>query len=254
VTAADRRSAGRPPRDQPRRGRRRRLILACALAGIIAIAMTAEGATRHIIDDRFAAAADRALTGPVSVGIGLTPALLDAVSGQIPGVTITAPATSVCGLRDIDVTVTLGDVRREHHVVTVQGATASIVIPPAALTGQFAGRYPNASVAPDPGASSLVIHLGPAGAVSVLERASLSGRTITLSPASVSVLGHPITITARISDRLTVRRALSRLPLGLVPTSLSVTGGGLQVSLAGGPAAIKDTAGARTGCPVTTPS
>jgi hypothetical protein len=146
---------------------------------------------RHAIDSRITVAARKELTGPVSAGIGLTQALLDAATGHIPAVTITAPSTSLCGMRDADVTATLADVRRNHGTITAQVSRVSVTLTPATLTAQLSSRGRHATVTPAPATSSLAISLGPEEAVRVNEDASLSGSTITLSPASVSLCGRP---------------------------------------------------------------
>jgi len=58
----------------------------------VVAAVPAEAVVRSAIDGRLTAAPHKRLTGPVSAGIGATPALFDAVTGQIPTVTIQAPA------------------------------------------------------------------------------------------------------------------------------------------------------------------
>jgi hypothetical protein len=224
------------------------VILACALAAIVIAAAGAEAVTRDAVDSRIAAAAREKLSGPVSAGIGLTPALLDAATGHIPAITITAPSTSLCTLHDIGVTATLTDVRRSRGTVTAQNSRVSVVLTPAALAGPLAGRGRHVAIAPDPAARSLVIALGAAGAVRVDEHASLSGNAITLSPASVSLLGRPLALTPQITHKLTIRRALPRLPLGLAPKSTSVTSGGLQINLYGGPTIISPEAGSPHAC------
>jgi hypothetical protein len=87
-------------------------LFAAGLAVAVAAGAVAEVAVRSAIDRRITAMADKHLTGPVSVGIGMTPALLDAATGHIPAVTISAPATSMCRLRAVSATVSLTGVHR----------------------------------------------------------------------------------------------------------------------------------------------
>ena len=139
-------------RQSRRRSSRRQRVLICALAGCVLLGATAEAITRHRIDARIDAAARNRLTGPVSVGIGLTPALIDAATGQIPGITISAPSTTLCKLHDVDATATLTGVRHSNGMVATRGASASIVLTPATLTRQLDAKYPNATVTPTPAA------------------------------------------------------------------------------------------------------
>jgi len=211
-------------------------------AGALA-AGTAEGLARHAIDGRIAAAARAKLSGPVSVGIGFTPALIDAATGQIPGVTINAPSAKLCGLPDVDATATLTDVRREHGTVTAQGTSASVVLSPDTLTAGLAAKYPGATVTPDPADQSLVITAEPGGLVQVHERVRLDGRTLELSPASLSVFGRSVPPSQQLTSKLTVHRTLSGLPLGLAPRAASVTAGGIRLDLTAGPAQLSDQRG-----------
>jgi hypothetical protein len=97
--------------------RRRRMIVASTLA-VCVLAAAAELVTRHVVEDKITSAAGKKLGGPLSAGIGLTPALIDAATGQIPGVTISAPSTTLCGLHDVSATATLTDVSWSNGTVT----------------------------------------------------------------------------------------------------------------------------------------
>jgi hypothetical protein len=222
----------RKPRHPSRR--RRRIIVASTLA-VCVLATAAELVTRHVLEDKITAAAGRKLSGPVSVSIGLTPALIDAATGQIPGVTISAPSTTLCGLHDVSATATLTDVSRSHGTVTTQGTSVTVVLTPATLTGQLQRKYPNVAVTTDPASQTLLISLGQGGLVQIQERARLNGHTLQLAPAAISVLGRTLAPTARITSKLTVRRSLISLPLSLTPQSVSVIAGGLKLDLAAGP-------------------
>jgi hypothetical protein len=234
-------NAGKPRRPW----RRRRIILASTLAACVLAAAAAELMTRHVLEDKIAAAAGRKLSGPVSASIGLTPALVDAATGQIPGVTISAPSTTLCGLHDVSAAATLTDVSRSNGTVTTQGTSVSVVLTPATLTDQLRRKYPNVAVTTDPTAQAVVISLGQGGLVQIQERTSLDGHTLQLAPAAISVLGRPQAPTAQITSKLTVRRSLTGLPLSLTPRSVSVTPGGLKLDLTAGPSHLTYTAPAR---------
>jgi DUF2993 family protein len=218
---------------------RGRLFLAVGLAVVVLATVIAEAATRSAIDGRIAAAADKRLTGPVSVGIGATPALLDAVTGQIPTLTIQAPSTSMCALRDVSATASLTGVHRARSGAAVQRSSADVTLTTHTFTALLS-RYASADVTTDPAAGDLRIGIGPGGILQVDETAVLHGDVITFSPASMSLTGRavPANLHAVINGKLTFRRQLTHLPLGLGPRSVAVTGDGVQIHLTAGPSTI----------------
>ena len=235
----------------PHRWRSRRrlyLLLAIGLVGCVVLAGAADIAAGHIIRDRISAAAGKRLTGPISVGIGATPALADAVAGHISAVTIHAPSTTVCSLRGVDAQATLTDVHRSHGQMAVGGATADMLVTAQTLVGLLPGGYGTATVTADPSAGILRIGIGPGGLLQIQETAQLHGDTIQLTPAGVSLRGQPAPASLQdaITSHLTIRRTLSGLPLDLTPRSLTITTAGLQVDLAAGPGTLASAGSART--------
>lgn len=222
----------RPHRRQPRR--RRYLLLTAGLAACAVLAGVADIVVGHVISDRISATASKRLTGPVSVSIGATPALYDAVTGRIPAVTIHAPSTAVCKLRDVDVRATLTDVRRSNSRVTTQGVSVDMVVTARTFAGLISSGFGTPTVTPDPSAGVLRIGIGPGGLLQIDEKAQLHGDTIQLSPAGMSLHGQPVPdgLQGTIASHLTISRTLSGLPLNLTPRSLAITGTGLQVRFA----------------------
>ena len=231
----------RPHRRRPRR--RRYLLLTAGLAACVVLAGVADLVVGHVISDRISATASKRLTGPVSVSIGATPALYDAVTGRIPAVTIHAPSTAVCNLRDVDVRATLTDVRRSNSRVTTQGVSADMVVTALTFAGLISSDFGTPTVTPDPSAGVLRIGIGPGGLLQIEEKAQLHGDTIQLSPAGMSLHGQPVpdSLKGTIASHLTISRTLSGLPLNLTPRSLAITGTGLQVRFAAGPATLTGT-------------
>jgi hypothetical protein len=231
----------RPHRRRPRR--RRYLLLTAGLAACAVLAGVADIVVGHVISDRISATASKRLTGPVSVSIGATPALYDAVTGRIPAVTIHAPSTAVCKLRDVDVRATLTDVRRSNSRVTTQGVSVDMVVTARTFAGLISGGFGTPAVTPDPSAGVLRIGIGPGGLLQIDEKAQLHGDTIQLSPAGMSLHGQPVPdgLQGTIASHLTISRTLSGLPLNLTPRSLAITGTGLQVRFAAGPATLTGT-------------
>ena len=231
----------RPHRRRPRR--RRYLLLTAGLAACVVLAGVADLVVGHVISDRISATASKRLTGPVSVSIGATPALYDAVTGRIPAVTIHAPSTAVCNLRDVDVRATLTDVRRSNSRVTTQGVSADMVVTALTFAGLISSDFGTPTVTPDPSAGVLRIGIGPGGLLQIEEKAQLHGDTIQLSPAGMSLHGQPVpdSLKGTIASHLTISRTLSGLPLNLTPRSLAITDTGLQVRFAAGPATLTGT-------------
>jgi hypothetical protein len=231
----------RPHRRRPRR--RRCLLLTAGLAACAVLAGAADIVVGHVISGRISATASKRLTGPVSVSIGATPALYDAVTGRIPAVTIHAPSTAVCNLRDVDVRATLTDVRRSNSRVTTQGVSVDMVVTARTFAGLISGGFGTPAVTPDPSAGVLRIGIGPGGLLQIDEKAQLHGDTIQLSPAGMSLHGQPVPdgLQGTIASHLTISRTLSGLPLNLTPRSLAITGTGLQVRFAAGPATLTGT-------------
>lgn len=230
-----------PHRRRPRR--RRYLLLTAGLAACVVLAGAADIVVGHVISGRISATASKRLTGPVSVSIGATPALYDAVTGRIPAVTIHAPSTAVCNLRDVDVRATLTDVRRSNSRVTTQGVSADMVVTALTFAGLISSDFGTPTVTPEPSAGVLRIGIGPGGLLQIEEKAQLHGDTIQLSPAGMSLHGQPVpdSLKGTIASHLTISRTLSGLPLNLTPRSLAITGTGLQVRFAAGPATLTGT-------------
>ncbi len=200
-------------------------------------AVAAEVVVRSAIDERVTAAVQERLTGPVSAGIGMTPALFDAVTGQIPAVTIRAPSTSLCNLPEVSVTASLTGVHHAQGGAAVRGTSADVTLTMQTFAALLS-RFGNATVTADPAAGDLRIGIGPGGVLQVGERVALDGDAIEFSPARMSLMGRPVpaNLQTAIDGKLTIRRHLTRLPLHLKPRSVAVTSNGVQLNLAAGPA------------------
>jgi hypothetical protein len=222
----------------PQQVRRRRLwrLLAGGLAVGVLVAGAAEGVTRHVIEQRIAAAVHKRLSGPVDVGIGPTPALIDVVTRHFAKITVQAPSTSVCQLQAVDVSAAITDVHSSRGQEYAQGVDADAVITTTTISDLLAGKIANATITTNPSAGTLDIGIY-GGLVQLDERASLDGDTVRFSPASVSIMGRPApsSLQTKIDSRLTVQHSLSGLPEHLTPSSLTVTEQGIRVSLAAGP-------------------
>jgi hypothetical protein len=235
----------------PRRRRFWRFLAGGLAVGVI-VTGTAEGLTRHVVEQRIAAAAHKRLSGPVDVGIGPTPALIDVATRHFAKITVQAPATSVCQLQDVDMSATVTNVHSSHGQEYAQGIDADAVITTTTISDLLAGKIKNATVVTNPSAGTLDIGIM-GGFLQLDERASLDGDTVRFSPASVSIMGRaaPSSLQSTIDSRLTVQHSLSGLPDHLTPSSLKITDQGIQVSLAAGPTDLKTAtnATAKPKCP-----
>jgi LmeA-like phospholipid-binding len=231
---------------------RLRILLAIGLALCVVGVVAAEVVARNVIDGRITADARKDLTGPVSVGIGATPALVDAVTGHISQVTIHAPSTTMCNLPDVSATATLSDVHRADGGAAAEGVSAEVTLTTQTFTALLRGNgKANATVTADPASGDLQIDLGPGGILQIQETARLTGNTLEFSPASVSLLGRPApqAITDQITSKLTIRRQLTGLPLNLTPKSVAITSDGVQIGLKAGPTTVSGAGGASAhGC------
>jgi hypothetical protein len=212
------------------------------VASIVVLLAVAEVAVRHVVEHRIATAAGKGFTGPIHVGIGATPALVDAITGHVSKVTVHAPSTNVCQLQAVDAEATLHDVRRSGSTVTIHGTTVEATLTTQTFTALLESDFPGVTVRPDPANQTIQVAIGPAGLVDVGETARLDGDTITFTATDLSVLGHPVpaTIQAQVTKRLTVKNTLSGLPLDLSPRSLSVTPDGIEITLQGGPTTVRN--------------
>jgi hypothetical protein len=221
----------------PARNRGRlRILLAIGVALCVAGTVAAEAVARTVIDGRITADARKEFTGPVSVGIGATPALLDAVTGRISQVTIQAPSTTICKLQDVAATATLSGVHRAQGGVAAQGISAQVTLTAQTFTALLPG-YGNATVTADPASGEVQIDMGSGGLLQIQVTARLSGDTLEFSPADILLRGRPALppLAGKIISKLAIRRQLSGLPLNLTPRSVAVTSDGVQISLTAGP-------------------
>ncbi len=159
------------------------------------------------------------------------------MTGQIPTVTIQAPSTSMCNLRDVSVTASLTGVRRAKGGADVQATSADVTLTTQTFTALLS-RLASAEVTADPAAGDLRIDIGPGGILQMDETAALQGNAIKFSPASMSLMGRavPSNRQASIDGKLTIRPRLSQLPLNLKPRSVAVTSSGVRIHLTARPA------------------
>ena len=217
----------------------RRRTLAAATAAVTALLLAgAEITVRHAIEGRISAAARSALHGEISVSIGATPALIDALRGSISTVTISDQGFRTCNLQDVDVDLALHGVTSGGHQVRADSSDALIVITGTAMSSLLAEKAPQlgqVSATPDPADNAIAISLGPGGILSIDERPALHGEALTLSPVTATVGGQPVPprLMQRITARASFSYSLPQLPIGLKTNGVHVSPDGITLTAAG---------------------
>ncbi|RAG81777.1 hypothetical protein DN069_30965 [Streptacidiphilus pinicola] len=222
--------------------RRRRVVaVAAALAVTAGVAVGAgEYAAGRLIQDRIAAAAP-------GLGADLTvsesgSALWDVARQHIPRLDLASDDAALGPLGPVEVQARLDDVRFGGTTPTVGGTTADVTVPAQSVADAVQTAAPSVTVdgvTAQPGAGTLLVSLGPAGAAQLTLRPVVTDGRVVVSAVSATVLGAAVP-----ADRLAALTAgLSRpgqhaYPLGLRATSVAVTADGLRVQLAGGPGAL----------------
>jgi hypothetical protein len=217
---------------------RRRALAATTAAATALLLAGAEIAVRHAIEGRISAAARSALHSEVSVGIGATPALIDALRGSISTVTINDQDFRTCSLQDVDVDLALHDVTSSGHQVQADSSDALIAITGTAMSSLLAEKAPQlgqVSATPDPADNAIAISLGPGGTLSIHERPALHGEALTLSPVTATIGGQPVppSLMQRITARASFSYALPQLPIGLKANGVHVSQDGITLTAAG---------------------
>lgn len=228
--------------------RRLGVLVPVVVGLLVVVLLAAEVAVRLVAAHEVSSAARRELgTSSTTLHLGSTPVLLDLARNRVDTVRVTASDAQLCTLPGVDLAATFHDLtlRGGHHVsatdarvtVTADGLTRLVdeILPAAA----------GVSVTTDPAHGTLALTLGPGGSVKVAARPTLEGSRLTLRPDSVTLLGQQV--SASTLDRFTggtgLSHDLSGLPLGLRPTSATVTKAGLSLALRGGAASLDQVSG-----------
>ncbi|MFE2552088.1 DUF2993 domain-containing protein [Streptomyces sp. NPDC059355] len=211
---------------RPRRARRWVAAGACALLAVVVLAdRVAAGVAEDRMADRIAAR-QSALVAPPSVSIGGFPFLWSAAAGTYPEVEVEGRAKTEDGL-PVTASFDLHDVSRTAGGYAAAQARAEFKVP---LDALGAKRGPGVRLAGHDG--RLEITRSVMGVPLVVTAAlKLTGDTVTLEPTAASLAGRPLNpanpqIAAALKE---AERKLPDLPLGLVPSGISVDGGAVTV-------------------------
>ncbi|MFE3583681.1 LmeA family phospholipid-binding protein [Streptomyces vinaceus] len=230
----------RPDRpDRPRRTRRWVLAGACAL---LAVPVLADRVAAGVAEDRMAdriAARQSALVAAPDVSIDGFPFLWNAAAGSYPEVEVEGRARTDEGL-PVTASLDLREVSRTAGGYAAATARGRFEVPLDALAAKrgagfrLTGRDGRLEITRSFMGVPLV----------VTAELKLSGDTVTLEPAAASLAGRSIDpANPQIAAALrAAERKIPELPLGLVPSGISVDGSAVTVHAEAREVALADTA------------
>ncbi|MFE5769625.1 DUF2993 domain-containing protein [Streptomyces sp. NPDC056485] len=210
----------------PRRARRWVLAGACALlVGLVLTDRVAAGGAEGRMADRIAARQSALVAAP-DVSIDGFPFLWNAAAGSYPEVEVDGRARTGDGL-PVTASLDLHDVSRSADGYSAARATGEFRVPLDAL-----GAKRGAGVRMTGRDGRLEITRSFMGVPLVVTASlKLTGDTVTLEPAAASLAGRPLDpANPQIAAALkAAERKIPELPLGLVPSGISVDGSAVTV-------------------------
>ncbi|WP_327130682.1 DUF2993 domain-containing protein [Streptomyces sp. NBC_01343] len=211
---------------RPRRARWWAPAGACALLAVLLLAdRVAAGVAEGRMADRIAARQGALVAAP-NVSIGGFPFLWSAAAGTYPEIEVEGRATTEDGL-PVTASFDLHDVSRTAGGYAAARARAEFKVPLDAL-----GAKSGTGVRLTGHDGRLEITRSVMGVPLVVTAAlGLTGDTVTLEPTAASLAGRPLNPAGpQIAAALkAAERKLPDLPLGLVPSGISVDGGAVTV-------------------------
>ncbi|MFK0237360.1 LmeA family phospholipid-binding protein [Streptomyces vinaceus] len=222
---AARGAAARGPRG-PRRTRRWALAGACALlAGLVLADRVAAGVAEDRMADRIAARQSALVQAP-DVSIDGFPFLWNSAAGSYPEVEVEGRARTEDGL-PVTASVDLREVSRTPGGYAAATARGQFTVPLDALAAK---RGAGVRLTGRDGRSEITRSFMGVPLV-VTAALKLTGDTVTLEPAAASLAGRPLDpANPQIAAALrAAERKIPELPLGLVPSGISVDAGAVTV-------------------------
>ncbi|GAA4996673.1 LmeA family phospholipid-binding protein [Kitasatospora paranensis] len=232
--------------------RRHRVATAAGVAlAVLCAAGAGELTARDLLRDRIAGAAP-ALGGDVTVGGAGGSVLWDLMTRHIPRLDVGSDHAGLGPLPDVSFRAHLDDVRLGGPGRgSVAGTRAEVTVPTgsigAAVEAVVRATHPSmpvASVDTDPAAGTVTVALGPGGVGLLTLRPAVTGGRVTLTVASLTVLGRPVAADALggpggLGGGLGALPGPQRpYPLGLTATSVRTLPTGLTITLKGGPSTL----------------
>ncbi|MCZ4555121.1 DUF2993 domain-containing protein [Rhodococcus maanshanensis] len=212
------------------------LIVLIVIAALVAVLISAELYVRHNVKQCMAQQLESELGSQVDVGLSWKPVLLQAIDKNVPYITVTSDDSSFGPAKDMHVTAKVNDIELTDKgggtigssTADVDWSTAGIL---ATIQAQPFGQLVS-GVTADPTAGTLSFQVIGLAELTVRPQVMDGKVDIETVEASVLGLGLPTDLVSGIVDVL--GDSLQTLPLGMSATSLTITDGGLQMSMAGG--------------------
>lgn len=180
------------------------------------------------------------LGSPVDVGLSWKPVLLQMTSKKIPYVTIDSTGASFGPAQGMQVHARANDIAvtdSPDSSGTIGSSTADATWKTAGILATVQSQTMGnlvSSVTPDPAAGTLTFAVGPAGLADLTVRPTAQDGQIKVETVGAEILGLglPTALVDGIVQTLT--ESLQQYPLGMAPTTLTVTDDALEVHLEGG--------------------
>ncbi|MDH6680429.1 hypothetical protein M2284_004658 [Rhodococcus sp. LBL1] len=180
------------------------------------------------------------LGSPVDVGLSWKPILLQMMDKDIPYVTLDSTGSSFGPAQGMQVHARANDIKVTNSPDssgTIGSSTADATWKTAGILATVQSETMGnlvSSVTPDPSAGTLKFAVGPAGLADLTVRPTVQDGEIKVETVGAEIfgLGLPTALVDGIVQTLT--KSLQQYPLGMAPTSLTVTDDAIEVHLEGG--------------------
>ncbi|MFD4181684.1 DUF2993 domain-containing protein [Rhodococcus sp. NPDC058514] len=211
------------------------LIVLIVIAALVAALIAAELFVRHNVKQCMADQFESELGSQVDVDLSWKPVLLQAVDKNVPYIKITSDDSSFGPAKDMHVTAKVNDIKLTETGGTIGSSTADVDWSTAGILATIQAQPFGqlvSGVTADPSAGTLSFQV--IGLAQLTVRPQVVGGAVDVETVEASVLGLglPTDLVSGIVDVLGA--SLQTLPLGMSPTSLTITDGGLQMAMAGG--------------------
>ncbi|NLE78925.1 MAG: DUF2993 domain-containing protein [Rhodococcus sp.] len=216
------------------------LIVMIVVAALVVALIAAELFVRNQVKSCMAQQFETQLGSQVDVGLAWKPVLLQSLDNKVPYVTIDSDDSSFGPARQMEVHARVDDIQIERTAESsgtigsseadIHWTTEGIL---ATLQEQTFGGLIS-GVEADSNAGTLTFSVGPAGLAEMTVKPTAAGGTVNIDTTGAEILGFglPTDLVDGIVQTLT--DSLQTYPLGMAPTSVTVTDEAIDISLEGG--------------------
>ncbi len=225
----------------PKPTRRKALVISLlVVAALVVASIGGELFVRQRATNCMESQLQSQLGSPVDVGLSWKPVLLQMTSKKIPYVTIDSTGSSFGPAQGMQVHARANDIAvtdSPDSSGTIGSSTADATWKTAGILATVQSQTMGnlvSSVTPDPAAGTLKFAVGPAGLADLTVRPTAQDGQIKVETVGAEILGLglPTALVDGIVQTLT--ESLQQYPLGMAPTTLTVTDDALEVHLEGG--------------------